>query len=159
MLPKTHTIFGFFFALVLALIFQQQIGLLGFFIIWFSSVLIDIDHYLLYVAYKKDISLKRAVGFFYEKAKIFRKLSIEQKKLFHTGLYFLHGIEMLAIMLLLFFIFNQIIFLCIFLGFAFHMLLDLIRIRQEKFPCYRISFFYSIYAQRNKKIMEEISIL
>lgn len=156
MLPKTHTIFGFLFALILALIFPKQIGLLGFFVIWVSSVLIDIDHYLLYVVYKKDLSFKRAVSFFYEKAKAFKKLPTSEQKLVHTGLYFLHGIEMIMILLALFFLLKIIIFFYIFLGFAFHMLIDLINIHQRKLPFYRISFFYSIYAQRNKKILEEI---
>lgn len=151
MLPKTHIIFGFLFSLILALIFPRQIGLVGFFAIWASSVLIDVDHYLLYVLYKKDLSLKRATSFFYEKAKIFKKLPKEKQKLVHTGLYFLHGIEMIAIILLLFFFFKLNLFLYICIGFSFHIFLDLIHIHQEKFPFYRISFFYSIYAQRNKK--------
>jgi hypothetical protein len=158
MLPKTHTIFGFIFALVLALIFPQQIGWLGFIIIWASSVLIDVDHYLLYVWYKKDLSLKRAVDYFFNKAKIFKKLSKEKQKQVHVGIFFLHGIEMILITWGLFFLSKMSIFLYISIGFAFHLILDLIHMYAEKFPCYRLSFFYSIYAQRNKKPIEDIKL-
>jgi len=155
-LPKYHIIFGLIFSIILFLIFPQ-INWLGFVVIWASSVLIDIDHYLLYVWLKKDLSLKNAVNFFYEKAKAFKKLPIEKQKKAHTGIYFLHGIEMILIMLFLFILLNVNLFIYISIGFAFHLILDLIHIYNKKVPYYRISFFYSLYAQRNKEFIEKIN--
>ena len=59
MLPKQHLFYGAIFALALFLIFPE-IGLIGGLLIFFSTVLIDFDHYIYYVIKKKDLSLKNA---------------------------------------------------------------------------------------------------
>ncbi|MDP2673070.1 MAG: hypothetical protein Q8O84_04625, partial [Nanoarchaeota archaeon] len=59
MLPKYHVLFGFLFSLILFLIFPF-IGLSGFLIIFISSVLIDIDHYLFYVFKNRIFSINKA---------------------------------------------------------------------------------------------------
>ena len=55
MLPKWHLFLGFFFALTLFLVFPE-IEIAGFLIIFFSTFLMDIDHYIYYVFKKRDFS-------------------------------------------------------------------------------------------------------
>ena len=121
MLPSKHFIFGLIFAGFLYLIFPK-IGLIGFLIILSSTVLIDVDHYLYYVYKKKDLSLKNAYKWFIKKRKKFLCLPKNQRNKFYRGFYFLHGIEVLII--LFFLIFFSKYFFFIFIGFAFHLLLD-----------------------------------
>jgi len=122
MLPSKHFIFGLMFAGFLYFIFPQ-IGLMGFSIIIFSTFLIDVDHYLYYVYKKKDFNLKNAYKWFIEHQKELLSLPLKQRNKFQTGFSFLHGIEVLFILLILW-IFVSKYFLFVFVGFAFHLLLD-----------------------------------
>ena len=121
MYPKQHLIFGIIFSAVLFFLFPQ-IGLTGFLIIFLSSFLIDVDHYLYYVYKKKDLSLKHAYNWFIKKKKRFLALPRKQRNKIYIGFYFLHGIEILIVLFL--FSFFSKYFLFIFTGFAFHLLLD-----------------------------------
>ena len=121
MLPKQHIIFGLIFAGFLYLIFPK-IGLLGFLIIFLSSFLIDVDHYLYYVYKKKDLSLKYAHSWFIKKKKKFLDLTRKKRNKVYCGVYFLHGIEVLIVLFLLT-SFSKYFFF-VFMGFAFHLLLD-----------------------------------
>jgi hypothetical protein len=123
MLPKQHFLFGAIFAGVLLLLFPR-IGLIGFFLILASSVLIDVDHYLYYVYKKRDLSLKNAHNWFIRRLKKFLLLSREKRNKFYTGIFFLHGVEVLIILFFLSFILKY--FLYILIGFAFHIILDLV---------------------------------
>ncbi len=121
MLPSKHFIFGLIFAAFLYFIFPQ-VGLIEFSIIIFSTVLIDVDHYLYYVYKKKDLSLKNSYKWFMKRRKKFFSISWKQRNAFKISFSFLHGIEVLAILFLLSFIHKY--FLFVFTGFAFHLLLD-----------------------------------
>ncbi|MEA3329284.1 MAG: hypothetical protein U9Q06_00895 [Nanoarchaeota archaeon] len=127
MLPKSHIVFGLIFSLTLLLIFPE-IGFVGFFIIWASSVLIDVDHYLFYVWLKKDWSLKNSYRWFVIKYRKHRKLTRRQRieRVKHHGPIpcIFHGIETAIILIILSF-FHQI-FLFILIGILFHQFLDLI---------------------------------
>ena len=122
MLPTKHFIFGLIFAGFLYFIFPK-IGLIGFSIILFSSFLIDVDHYLYYIYKKKDFSLRNAYKWFIKHKKKLLSLPWKQRNKFKTGFCFLHGIEVLLILLILW-IFISKYFLFVFTGFAFHLLLD-----------------------------------
>jgi len=129
MLPKYHALFGIIFAGIIFLTFPK-IGLLGLFIIWASSVLVDVDHYLFYVMTEKDLNLKNAYKSFNNETTEFFKLSLEdRKKIKEDALYIFHGVETLVILLVLFF-FLPLLFstisLLIFLGVLFHNILDLV---------------------------------
>ncbi len=120
--PPQHLFLGMIFSLGLLFLFPQ-IGLIGFLIVLVSSVLIDIDHYLYYIYKKKDLSLKNAYRWFIKNEKKFLSLPRKQRNKFYGGFYFLHGIE---IIIILFFLglFSKY-FLFIFVGFSFHLLLDI----------------------------------
>jgi len=121
MLPPKHFILGLLFAIFLYFIFPQ-IGLIEFTIIFLSSFLIDIDHYLYYVYKKKDFSLKNSYQWFMKRREKFLSLPWKQRNNFNINLSILHGIEVLVILFLLSFIHKY--FLFVFVGFAFHLLLD-----------------------------------
>jgi len=117
-----HIIFGILFSLVCFLLFPQ-IGLTGLSLIFLSTVLIDVDHYLYYLKKKKDLGLKNSYNWFTKNTNKFLSLPTKQRDKFYVGFCFLHGIEILAILLLLT-IFSKYFFF-IFIGFSFHLLLDI----------------------------------
>ena len=121
MYPKQHIIFGLFFSLILFLLFPK-IGFFGAVVIFASSVLIDVDHYIYYVFKKKDFSLKRAYIWNVEISKKFCHLSKEQRKKFHKPFHFFHGIEILIVLFFLGIIYSFFFFILI--GFSFHLILD-----------------------------------
>ncbi|MFW6283163.1 MAG: hypothetical protein ACOC1P_03885 [Minisyncoccales bacterium] len=124
MLPITHIVLGFIFSAVLFFIFPE-INLLEAGIIFLSSFLIDIDHYIYYVYKKKDLSLKNAYSWFIKKKAYFDTLSKEQRKKYSSGSFlFLHGIETLIILFLLSFLLELSILGFIAIGFSFHLITD-----------------------------------
>ena len=68
MLPKYHIIYGFILSLILFLIFPT-LGLIGAGIIFLSSFLIDVDHYIYYVLKENKFSPRKAIHHFLEKRK------------------------------------------------------------------------------------------
>ncbi|MAH03331.1 hypothetical protein CMI39_00925 [Candidatus Pacearchaeota archaeon] len=122
MYVQSHLALGLIFALILLAIFPQ-IGLIGFLLIFSSTVLIDVDHYIYYVYKKKDWKINNAYSWFIKKTKKFHTLSRTQRNKVYGGFCFLHGTEILLV-LLLFTIFSKY-FLFIFIGFTFHLFLDI----------------------------------
>jgi len=122
MLPTKHLFFGIIFSLFL-LILSPKIGLIGFFILLSSTVFIDVDHYLYYVYKKRDISLKRAHQWFSNRLKKIISLPKNKRDNFPGIICFLHGVEVLFITIILSFFISKYFFY-VFMGFAFHLLLD-----------------------------------
>lgn len=125
MYPKQHIILGALFSLILLVIFPH-ISLLGFLIIFLSSVLIDIDHYFFYIWTRKNSNLKSAYQWFVKRDKRLRKLSKKKKKEIINPPVIFHGIETIILLMSLSFI--SPIFFFILTGFMFHQFLDLIGI-------------------------------
>ena len=149
MFPKTHIIFGFIFSLILFLLFPS-INWVGFFMIFASSVLIDVDHYLFYAVTKKDWSLIRAYKWFVKGTKRFEKLSIEEKKKSKSIVCIFHGIESLIILFVLSYFSNFFFFILI--GFLFHELLDLIHILYWNYDINHLGFqTYNLLRERKIK--------
>jgi len=133
MFPKSHIILGFLFSLILFLLFPL-IGWLGFIIIFASSVLIDIDHYLFYAVTKKDWSLIRAYKWFVDGDKRFQKLSIEEKKKSKSIVCIFHGVELLVVLIILiYFSFYRKFLIYVLIGILFHEFLDFIYIIPNHF--------------------------
>ncbi len=126
MLPKTHIILGLIFSSIFFYFFPS-IEIWGFLIIFASSVLIDVDHYLFYLYTKKDWNYFHAKKWFMNKTMEFRKMSREKRKKLAKAIpCIFHGIEAAFILLILSF-FSDIFFF-VLIGFLFHELLDLIGI-------------------------------
>ena len=79
MLPKYHILFGIPFVLICWYLFPQ-IGILGALIIYFSSFLIDVDHYIYYAFAEKDLSLKNAYNWHKLNRAKMKKLSRAERK-------------------------------------------------------------------------------
>ena len=111
MLPKHHFLIG---AIATTLLYP----LIGFgaFIALAASVLIDVDHYLLYLHVKKDFSIKK--GYHYLREYGLNKITSKKPVLcvFHT-------IEAFAIMAVLAFLNQTALF--IFFGSSMHLLFDM----------------------------------
>ncbi len=113
MLPKYHIIIGFLFSIIVWLILPQ-IGVLGFLLIFLSSILIDIDHYLTYGFQANVWDLRKS---YIKHKEIFRK---RQKPIMHL----LHSVEFLILVFLLSLLFHPVVFILI--GLLFHSITDMI---------------------------------
>ena len=149
MYPRYHILIGFLVSASVYLIFPG-VGLAGFLIIFLSSFLIDVDHYVYYLFSKKDWSLKNALLTCKKIDKKSRLVPKKDRKNFYSGLYFLHGSEAIIILVVLSFFSN--IFLFVLIGFLIHQVLDMIElITLNESPDKLISFFYSVYRKKYKK--------
>jgi|APSaa5957512576_1039674.scaffolds.fasta_scaffold134294_2 hypothetical protein len=158
MFPKIHAIYGFLFSMVLFLLFPQ-ITLLHATIIFLSSVLIDVDHYLYYVYREKNWNLKRSFKWYLKNELLFNNMSEKQKAEIYTGLCFLHGIEAILILFILGVFIKQISGLVfpVLLGFLFHQFLDLIDLFKRHYRLDKvISFFYAIKNSKNKRLLQDL---
>ena len=149
MLPKYHIVLGFLFSLSL-FIFFPFIGLLGFLIIFVSSVLIDADIYLYYVFTKKNFNLINAIKYYSEKRKKALLLPREKRVQGKRIMRFFHGIEVLLIFFILGIFINKI-FLFIFIGFGFHLFLDVAEQIYYGFRISKISAVYDFIKKLNEK--------
>jgi hypothetical protein len=145
--PKIHFIVGTFFVIILHFIFPQ-ITLLNLLIILFSSVLIDVDHYFYYIFIKRDFNLIKAYKWFKEGVRKTRRLPLKERKKMYTGFYMFHGIEPLIVLFLLGISVSQFFFF-VFLGFSFHLLLDIPSEISIKGTFQKVSLIYS-YSQFRK---------
>jgi len=123
MYPKHHIILGAIFAAALYFIFPS-IGILNAAIVFLSSFLIDVDHYIYYRYKTGNWNLKKAYDWFIQNSKKVYKMPRKERNNCYTGFCALHGMEILVLLYLLSYIWNFAIF--IFVGFAFHLLLDYI---------------------------------
>ena len=149
MLPKYHILLGFIFSAILFLIFPS-INIISAGVIFLSSFLIDVDHYIYYVFKKKDFSLKRAYKWFVEKNNRLSRLGPRKKRKYKFPILFFHNFE-LIIFLILFSLLN-IIFLYILIGFLFHLLLDYLKMIYDKdLLLLKISIIYVLITNKFKK--------
>ena len=146
MLPKSHIIINLVICLGL-LFFINPLGVL---IIFLSSVLIDVDHYLYYVFEKKRLSLKSAYNWFLIEKNRFLKLSLEERKKHRYFILIFHGLETLAIILLLSKYFPHLFF--IFIGFSIHLVEDSIEAVKFRFAKRRLFLSYAIYLHVKNKV-------
>ena len=125
MLPKWHILFGAIFVLMLFYFFN--VNLFSCLLIFFTSVLIDIDHYLWFANRKKDWNLKNA----YSWHKNLPKNHKPVLQIFHT-------VEFLIFLILLIPLFNFLLFLLI--GLLFHSVFDVAELIYKNKPCCREYF-------------------
>lgn len=124
MFPYQHFIFGVLFIGGLFLIYPS-ISLMGLGIILASSVLIDVDHYIYYAYKKKDLNFFKARKWFFKNLHVALNMSREERNKLEMGVMIFHGVEMLAILFVLGF-FASPYFFFVFIGFGFHLVLDVL---------------------------------
>jgi len=153
MYPSKHLIYGILFGGFLYFLFPQ-FTLKGFFIFLAATTLIDGDHYLDYIIRKKDLNPKKAVSWFYEHSRKNKELPLERRENVYHCYYSLHGFEILLLTYVLSFL-NKIFFF-IFIGFAFHLLLDLIyQTTYFKNRCDKISIIRDILKFKKLTFIED----
>lgn len=149
MLPSKHIVFGFLFSLLILIIFPS-IDFFAFLIIFLSSFLIDVDHYLYHIFAKRNFSLKKARGWFMEKHFESLKLSKKDKLKLRPAPCIFHGIEAIILLAILSFIHD--FFTYVLIGFVFHQLLDFIDMVRFGFPFHHIgSQTYNIINHKIEK--------
>jgi len=149
MLPKTHIILGAVLSLLIYLIFPE-IGFLATAIIFLSSVLIDVDHYLYYAIKTNNWSLKDAYRGFLKNTDSFRKLSKQEREEYSTAVIIFHGVECLIVLIILVQFYS--IFIWVLLGFFIHLILDFIDMFRNKDSFYtKSSQLVVLYKNKSKK--------
>lgn len=122
MLPRWHILLGGIVSLVIWLVFPS-IGMYAW-VVFLSSFLIDVDHYMEYVVRQKDISLINALRYYHYKLKYFKKLHRRHWKKYKEHYIIFHTIESWIVLAFLGMI--NPIFWFVLLGFGIHMFFDYI---------------------------------
>src|SRR3989344_2693403 len=130
MYPSRHFFWGIIFAGILWII-APNISWLGFAIILTSTVLIDFDHYLLYVVKKKDLNLRNCYYWYQQKMEKFFALPKQKRKEYYGGFFIFHGFEIL-------------------------LLLDLISDLQLGTSSYKLSLAYNLYKSKRMKHFKDL---
>ena len=115
MYPQTHIISGLIFVIILGIF--TTLPPLALFIILAASFLIDVDHWLVYVSEKKDLSIGRSYRWFVDNAKKHKKQGRKFLCIFHT-------IEFFMVIFILSFFSNIAFYIAI--GCSLHLFLDLV---------------------------------
>jgi len=128
MLPKWHLLYGYIFSIILIYFFN--FSLLAGSIVFLSSVFIDLDHVLLYFLKTKNLNPYKFYTWSIKRKKAWSCVALNRKSEFVKPHFILHGIEFFVLVLLL--SFAHPLFLWIFLGISFHLVLDFIVLFYEK---------------------------
>lgn len=133
MLPQWHAFLGIIFAFIIHTLFP---GIHMFYIVllFASSVLIDVDHYLYYAIKYKDISLKKAYNYFVNDFYI------------NPFCVVLHVIEFLFILAILSFVHN--IFFFMFIGAVFHVIVDLISCKERIYWGFSFLLYFCVWRKK-----------
>jgi hypothetical protein len=155
MMPGEHMLWGFCFCLLTVMVFPQ-IGLFGLFIVFMSSIFIDIDHYIASVKAGNGWGVGKAYSW-YMHPKNSTKDFVEKSFIpFHS----IEFLILLAICAFGSYTISHILFIFFFsalLGCTFHLVLDLgfmisEKIKGEDQKMYiKISFIYSYF--KNKSLL------
>ena len=150
--PLKHIFLGAVFSLVFFFIFPKT-SFFAIFIIFFSSFMIDIDHYFYYVYKKKNINPIKSVQWFLNKRKKYKKFSLNEKRKSYLSFPFLHGIEILIIL----FVLGRLIsfyFYYVLIGFLFHLTLDYIYEFTKGLRIDKISLIYDFIKFKKLKYLD-----
>lgn len=144
----------FYSVLVSLILFVLNFSLLDIFIFLISSiVLIDLDHVPSFILREKSINPFKFFRWSYEKKEKWDKLSLKEKMLYKKPIYLFHNIEFLLILFLVSKFFN--IFIFVFWGFLFHLLLDLcynIYSKEEKY--FKLSLVYTLVKNKKRRTLQ-----
>ena len=150
---KWHILIGFTASYILIQFFNFPLST-GI-IIFISSWLIDIDHYLWYTFEAKDPNPFHAIKWYLKSIPRWHNLSFKEREKFKRGVFILHGISFWIILTILSFV--QEIFLWILIGVTIHMVADLIDLTRRGEPLYnKILPYYVIRRNKNKKRLDKL---
>ena len=150
MLPKYHAFFGFIFAVLLITFFR--ITLIQALLVFFSSFLIDFDHYLYYVYRKRDFNVKKAYFFIKKLHKTISQYPIKKRNRIFLGYFIFHGLEVIFLLFILGLLISPYFFY-ISLGAFFHLAMDVFYERKIYGSWDKISIIYDfIKFKKLKKV-------
>ena len=146
MMPKFHLIWGFIFS-ILIFFFFPSIGILGFFIIFFSSIFIDLDHAIRYSIKTRNFNPIKFWKWSIQESNERKKINPKNYK---YPIFFLHGIEFVLILIILSFYLKWTLFVLI--GVLFHLILDYLHLLIKKIPLFtKMSQILVLIRNKNKK--------
>ncbi len=149
MMPKWHIFYGVIFSSLLY--FVTGYTLIASLIVFLSSIFIDLDKVILFILKEKSLNFFE----FWRQEILKRKLWEKRKNntKFKHEIRFLHGIEVFII-LLIFSIIHEFFFF-IFLGFFFHILLDVFDYVYHGEDFFnKLSIIYTMITNKNKKKLD-----
>lgn len=144
MMPKWHVLYSFVLCYLLFLFTQISIFSVG--IIFLSAIFIDLDHYFLFILKQKKFNPKFFWEWSLKKKEEWRK--IENKKLYQYPIFLFHGFESLLILALLSFV--NLFFFWVFVGFAFHIFLDLLHLIYKEEEMHKVSQIVTWKKNKNR---------
>jgi len=147
MYPRPHIFLGLIFALILHFL-VPGITWYACLIVFLSSFLIDFDHYVNAVIRTKKIGLIFALRHYYE---IGAKLKKQHEKGIRKRGYFqfFHTMEFHALVFIIGIFFSPFIY--VFIGMAFHTLLDFVDLSLKDMVYHREFFFFRWMARKLKR--------
>lgn len=148
MLPRWHILFGAILTGIIYLL-VPNLSWIYLVILFFSTFLIDFDHYVVAVSRTKKIGLFNSFEYFKQKEKEHRdnlKKGIVKKE--KGDFMIFHTIEAHLVVLIIGLFFTP--FLYVFFGMLFHSLLDLIELASNK-TIYHREFFFINWLRRKLK--------
>jgi hypothetical protein len=120
------------------------------FVIFLSTVFIDIDHYIFYIYKTKNFSLKNSYEWYSKRKVYYFNLPIYKRRKLKKEVFLFHGLEFWALIILLSAFYN--LFLYVFIGLLFHMILDYIElIRHKELFYYKFSQIINYIDNKDKK--------
>jgi hypothetical protein len=152
MLPRKHILFGIFTVVILYLLFPK-ITFFNLVILFFSSFLIDVDHYFYYILKKKDLNLTHCYNWYKQNVKRTLSLPMNERKKIYSGFYIFHGIEWIIILFLLGTYFYSPL-LYVSLGFLLHFVIDAPHEFYIKRTLDKSSLIYNVY--RFRKLQKKV---
>jgi len=147
MFPKWHILIGSVFAYILVTFFN--FSLIAGIVIFLSSILIDLDHYFLYIIQQKKFSPSKFWEYSIDLDNKINKLSTREKAKYKLPIFAFHGIEFWSMIILLSFI--NPVFYWIILGIIIHMIPDFIELIYAKDPLYLKLSIIIVYITNKKK--------
>ena len=150
---KWHVLFGFIISYLLVYFFN--VSLLSGLIIFLSSFLIDIDHYLWYGATMKDWNPLNAITWGLKIEKKWDSTSIETRNKFQRGVFIFHGLPFWILLAVLAYHVNEA-FLFVLVGIMIHMAADFPDMIYQKESLYNKIFpCLVIIRNKGKKSLKE----
>jgi len=144
MLPRWHIVFGVLFTFLIWF-FAQGISWLYLSLIFLSSFLIDLDHYVTGLMKTGKFGLRRIFGYYKEIEALQKKekvMGIRRRGDF----YLFHTVEFHALIAIISIFWTA--FFYIFIGMVFHSLLDLFYLLKTDYLYRREYFFFSWLGKR-----------
>jgi len=149
MFPRAHIFLSISFCIFLFVLFPQM-NLVGLFILFISSLFIDVDHMMYYTFKTRNLNPKKAVSWFISKGDFWLSLPLKEKRKYDWPIFIFHGIEFLFLLWILSLFFPIVKF--IFLGILFHLFLDYCHLLFHNAPLMlKISPTYVFFRNKNKK--------